>query len=170
MREFPKEFFWFEGERILLRRLVNRQKRLMATIVREVVITNKNLYMLRQNSAENLLYTLGILNSKLMSRFYLSQVSQATKDDFPQVTIRDILNLPYKTTNFSDPTDKARHDKMVKLVEQMLDLNRKLAAAKLAHERTALERQIAATDKQIDALVYELYGLTKEEIEIVESS
>ena len=36
------------------------------------------------------------------------------------------------------------------------------------HEQTTLERQIEATDRQIDALVYELYALTEEEIEIVE--
>ena len=43
-----------------------------------------------------------------------------------------------------------------------------LAAAKIAHEQTTLQRQIEATDRQIDALVYELYGLTEEEIKIVE--
>jgi len=40
--------------------------------------------------------------------------------------------------------------------------------AKTAHEKTNLQRQIEATDKQIDSLVYELYGLTEEEIKIVE--
>jgi hypothetical protein len=35
-------------------------------------------------------------------------------------------------------------------------------------EKTALQRQIEATDRQIDSLVYELYGLTEEEIRIVE--
>ena len=34
--------------------------------------------------------------------------------------------------------------------------------------KTAIERQIQTTDKQIDQLVYELYGLTEEEIRIVE--
>jgi hypothetical protein len=34
--------------------------------------------------------------------------------------------------------------------------------------QSAIERQIAATDKQIDALVCELHGLTEEEIKIVE--
>jgi len=43
-------------------------------------------------------------------------------------------------------------------------------AAKTAHEKTVLQRQIDNTDKQIDQLVYELYGLTKEEIKIVEES
>jgi hypothetical protein len=40
--------------------------------------------------------------------------------------------------------------------------------AKSPHEQESLQRQIVATDKQIDALVYELYGLTEEEIRIVE--
>ncbi|MFC1735146.1 hypothetical protein ACFL1X_03450 [Candidatus Hydrogenedentota bacterium] len=57
---------------------------------------------------------------------------------------------------------------MVKLVEGMLDLNKKLPEVKTTHEKALIERQIAATDKRIDALVYELYGLTDEEIGIVE--
>jgi hypothetical protein len=50
----------------------------------------------------------------------------------------------------------------------MLDLHRQLAAAKTPDERTRLERQIAATDRRIDGLVYDLYGLTETEIKIVE--
>jgi len=57
----------------------------------------------------------------------------------------------------------------VKLVEQMLALHQSLAAAKTPPEKTSLERQIAVTDTQIDALVYELYGLTEAEIKLVES-
>jgi predicted nucleic acid-binding Zn-ribbon protein len=59
---------------------------------------------------------------------------------------------------------------MVSLVERMLDLHKQLAATKGEHERTMLQRQIEATDQQIDALVYELYGLTEEEIRIVEET
>ena len=43
-----------------------------------------------------------------------------------------------------------------------------VAAAKTPHEKTVHEAQIAATDRQIDRLVYELYGLTADEIKIVE--
>ncbi len=50
----------------------------------------------------------------------------------------------------------------------MFLLTRRLATAKTDHEKTALQRQIDATDKQIDKLVYELYGLTEEEIKVVE--
>jgi hypothetical protein len=65
--------------------------------------------------------------------------------------------------------DKARHDHMVALVTQMLDLNKRLQDAKLDHEKTLLSRQIEATDDSIDKLVYELYGLTEEEIAVVEA-
>jgi hypothetical protein len=44
-----------------------------------------------------------------------------------------------------------------------------LPKTKSSHERESLKRTIAATDPQIDALVYELYGLTEEEIGVVES-
>ena len=50
----------------------------------------------------------------------------------------------------------------------MLALHKQLAAAKTPHEKTAFQAQIAATDRQIDRLVYELYGLTEKEIRIVE--
>ena len=50
----------------------------------------------------------------------------------------------------------------------MLTLHKQLAAAKTPHEQTVLNAQIAAPDRQIDQLVYELYGLTADEIKIVE--
>ncbi|MCK4393632.1 hypothetical protein KAX17_12070 [Candidatus Bipolaricaulota bacterium] len=57
---------------------------------------------------------------------------------------------------------------MVNLVQTMLELHKQLAAAKTDHEKSLIQRQIDSTDKQIDQLVYELYGLTDEEIRIVE--
>jgi len=53
---------------------------------------------------------------------------------------------------------------VVGLVQRMLALHKQLAAASIP----AYQRQIDATDRQIDRLVYELYGLTDEEIGIVE--
>jgi len=58
----------------------------------------------------------------------------------------------------------------VALVERMLDLHRRLAAARLADEKRLLQQQIDVTDKAIDALVYALYALTPEEIAIVVGS
>jgi hypothetical protein len=70
--------------------------------------------------------------------------------------------------DFTNAADKAAHDRMVKLVDTMLQLYPRLAAAQAAHDRDLIQRQIDATDKQIDALMYRLYGLTDDEIKIVE--
>ena len=59
---------------------------------------------------------------------------------------------------------------MVELVQQMLDLHKRLAAAKTPDKKTRLQHQIDATDRQIDRLVYELYNLTDKEIKIVEEA
>ena len=56
---------------------------------------------------------------------------------------------------------------MVKMVEHMLSVRKKMANAKSPQVKTALQRQIEATDRQIDKLVYKLYDLTDEEIEVV---
>ena len=52
----------------------------------------------------------------------------------------------------------------------MVDLHKKLASEGAPHVKTVLQRhaEAEATDRQIDALVYELYGLTEEEIAVVE--
>ena len=64
--------------------------------------------------------------------------------------------------------NKAAHDRMVKLVDRMLDLHKQLAAAKSPIDKERIPRDIEATDRQIDKLVYKLYGLTDGEIAIVE--
>ena len=60
------------------------------------------------------------------------------------------------------------NDKAVRLVETMLKLHKDSPKAKTPHEQESLQRQIAATDKQIDAVVHESYVLTKNEIRIAE--
>jgi hypothetical protein len=60
-----------------------------------------------------------------------------------------------------------RHAKLVSLVESMFELHKR--SPRLPQEKESLQREIDATDKAIDKLVYELYGLTEEEIGIVES-
>jgi hypothetical protein len=60
------------------------------------------------------------------------------------------------------------HDRMIELVTRMLDLNNKLAANSTPADKEFYNRQIDATDAEIDALVYKLYDLTADEIKLVE--
>ena len=114
------------------------------------------------------LYLLGLLNSSLLKLFIHSVCTDLQGDSFNFSSVF-VSKTPIRTIDFSDPADKSRHDRMVEMVEQMLALNKQLAITNTAHEKTALQRQIDATDRQIDQLVYDLYGLTEEEIRIVEN-
>jgi hypothetical protein len=115
----------------------------------------------------DLKYILGLINSQVVNFYFQDQIG-STGEIFSQMKIAYVKKFPIRKINFDNLDDKAKHDKMVRLVERMLDLNKKLAAAKVPDEKTKLQRQISATDKNIDELVYELYGLTNKEIEIVE--
>jgi type I restriction-modification system DNA methylase subunit len=132
---------------------------------------NTKVYSLlpEEKVSENIRYYLGILNSKIMW-WYLSNTGYALRGGYFTFKTNYLKDFPLRTINPNDPTDIARHDRMVSLVTQMLDLNKKLRDARLEQERTMLSRQVEATDAAIDKLVYELYGLTEEEIAIVEGS
>ena len=69
---------------------------------------------------------------------------------------------------FSNPTEKAQHDKLVALVESMLKLQKNYHDAKLERDKELYERQRMIIDTQIDRSVYDLYGLTEEEVKVVE--
>jgi Cys-tRNA synthase (O-phospho-L-seryl-tRNA:Cys-tRNA synthase) len=56
------------------------------------------------------------------------------------------------------------------LVESMLELQKKHHEARMERDKELYDRQIRVADAQIDKMVYELYGLTDEEIEIIEKS
>jgi hypothetical protein len=123
---------------------------------------------LRNKSKENYLFCLGLLNSKLLN-FYFLKNAAPFRGGFFSANRQYIEQLPIRAINFADAADKARHDNMVKLVERMLDLHKQLAKARTSGDQTSIQRQITATDRQIDRLVYELYDLSEAEIAIIET-
>jgi len=153
--------------KILIRKTGDR---IIATADDSGIFPEQSLYFLFNNrSGLNLHYLLGLLNSRLLTSYYRAKCI-TNKKSIAQVKKIDLDQLPIRTIDFTDRADKARHDRMVELVEQMLALHKQLATAKTAHAKTNLQRQIDATDAQIDKLVYELYGLTEDEIKIVEEA
>jgi len=69
---------------------------------------------------------------------------------------------------FSNPAEKVQHDKLVALVDTMLELQKNYHDARMERDKELYERQIKFVNSQNDRLVYDLYGLTEEEIGIVE--
>ena len=116
---------------------------------------------------EHLCYLLGLLNSRLLS-YRFKSIGKLKSGGIYEYFWNGVSKLPIRRINFSDPADNARHDRMVQMVEQMLSLHKQLASSRTSHDKTLIQRQIDATDRQIDRLVYGLYGLTADEIGIVE--
>jgi len=115
----------------------------------------------------DLRFVLAVLNSPILT-YFLRQTGTMLRGGYFRMKTAYLNPFPVRTIDFSNPTDKGHHDRMVELVETMLNLHKQLSAAKTSYEKTAIQRQIDTTDKQIDQLVYELYGLTEEEVHIIE--
>ncbi len=113
-------------------------------------------------------YLLGILNSSLITFYYKNMLSKY-RGGYLRFFYQYLVLLPIRVIEFNNPDDKIFHSQIVGLVDQMLNLNKKFAEAKIPQTKEALKRQIETTDKQIDQLVYQLYGLKDDEIKIVES-
>jgi hypothetical protein len=155
--------FYEEGPKLLIRRVINRQDRLLVAFTTEKLVFKKDINpFLITGKDWNVFFVLGILNSRLLSYIYVNTSSIATKDDFRQTTLAELRRLPIPKLGKQD----ARHEQMVRLVNQMLKLQKQQSHT--PQEKTAIDRQISATDAQIDRLVYDLYSLTEEEIKIVE--
>ncbi|OPX61777.1 MULTISPECIES: Eco57I restriction-modification methylase domain-containing protein [unclassified Methanoregula] len=113
-------------------------------------------------------YLLALLNSAL-GRFIITRTCPLTDRGY-HVIPPALGKFPVVTPDFDKLRDKTRHNKLVSLVTDILELNRYLAKATTEQERRLVQQEIDATDVRIDALVYEMYGLTPEEIAVVEGS
>lgn len=112
---------------------------------------------------------LALLNSKLLD-WYLRKISMRAYQTAYMYTKKYISQLPISVGLFFGNKAITLSNKIKSLSIQNISLVTRLKIAKTPTEQTALQRQIDATDKQIDKLVYQLYGLTEKEIKIVEES
>ena len=162
----PRSPVLFDGQRLLVRRIVG--ERMIATFTESDFVTSQLLQIVKPHNQSSAKYVLGIVNSTLIAYYFRKKYNRQDKT-FPEIRIYELASLPIRTINPSDPTDGAMHDEMVALVERMLRLHEEKGQVG-ARPAGELEIDIRATDAAIDALVYRLYGLTDEEIKIVEGT
>jgi len=159
--------FYERGSKLLIRRVISRQDRLLVASTDRRLVFKKDINpFLITDPNWSLQFILGVLNSKFISWLYLNSSSIATKDDFRQTTLAELRRIPVpRILKGNKP-----HDTIVSHVERMQKLHADLAAAKTPEAQSHFQRDIAATDRAIDQLVYQLYGLTAEEITLVEQA
>ena len=112
-------------------------------------------------------YLLAILNSRLVRFVFRATAQECSEKNQMQVGER-IAAIPIYTPDLDDPLDASRHDRLVSLVSEMLELQKHLSQTTSEREKRLITQEIESTDRQIDSLVYGLYGLTADEIAVVE--
>ncbi len=114
-------------------------------------------------------YLLGVLNSKVTD-FFMPTVSSLKQGGFYDYEPRYLSQIPIYRCNGKNKRETAIQNTIRETVQKLTELISSKEETKTPHDRELIQRQIDAADRQIDKLVYELYGLTEEEIEIVEGA
>jgi hypothetical protein len=129
------------------------------------VLDTANVIFANQSNSYSLKFILALLNSKFLNWWYRSQFKQGLHIKLNQLSL-----VPIRRVNFDDAAEKQQHDKIVALVEEMLQLQKEYtdATREKLPRADALKRRIDETDAAIDVLVYQLYDLSAEEIRVVE--
>ena len=155
----PRKPEFFEGTRVYSRKILG--DRLIVTVEDKDSIADQQVYVTcPKQELPNSFCLAGIMGSRFISFFIRNYFDEVDKN-FPQIKVGQLGDLPIPNV------EKYLHDRIVALVQRMLDLHKHIPQTPQEQER--LTRDIQTTDREIDALVYQLYGLTDAEIKIVEN-
>ena len=143
---------------------------IISTFTNTGIYPEQSLYFLFDNFTNlNFKYILALLNSKLLN-FYFNNKLVTNKKSIAQIKKEDLDKFPIYHLDLNNKQDKQIHDTLVALVDKMLETQKLYHVAKLEREKKLYKQKIDIIDNKIDKMVYELYGLSKEEIEIVEGN
>ncbi len=163
----PGAYKWYEiQDTIEYYREFEKPKIIVPAITKEASFTfdSRSFYSNDKSSiipTEDL-YVLGVLNSKACD-FILRSIASTKRGGYFEYK-------PMYISRLFIPVPHNHKDQIIQLVTNLLDLNGQLQFTTLETERTQLQRAIDHAGRRIDELVYELYGLTEDEIAIVENS
>jgi len=140
----------------------------VATFVPANIFTLNTIYnvYLREKNLADLKYLLGIVTSNA-TKFFWKKNNSDEKKTFPKIKKEAILSIPVPVIN---KQNKNLHDEIVKLVNQLLQLNQQIAETKLASQVSQLQSKIDYCEEKINQIVYQLYELTEAEIALIEKS
>jgi type I restriction-modification system DNA methylase subunit len=151
----------FEGDRFAVRRIVG--KTLIATYFSEKIGISQLLHIVKPNEPSITKYLLGIINSKMMAFYFRKKYNRQDKT-FPEIRIYELASLPIKLI---EDSNKSLQTEIIRFVDQLLQLHIEIADVKLQSRIMQLESKIVFFENKINDLVYQLYGLSADEIKIV---
>ena len=144
----PRVPSFFKGEKIIVRQIPGK-KSLIASYVKDDFVVDQTAYIAKPKTDCNLLFYLGIINSKLLY-WYFQNINNEFDSLFPKIKVKEFNSLPL-------PKQDMNNIEISNLVENILN-------AKEDNQQS----DTSTLESEIDQLVYQLYGLTDDEIKIVE--
>lgn len=165
---YPKNLNEFDTKKISIPYMSNKPQ---ATWDNDCLYHNTKVYSIsfKEDVKYNPYYILALINSKLFN-FYISATGTVFRGWFLVFSPTFISSFPIKELDLDNKEDKEIHDKLVNLVDNIIELNKKLSSEKNPNTIEMLNTRIQAVDKAIDNIVYSLYNLTDEEIKIIEGA
>ncbi|MBP7497444.1 MAG: Eco57I restriction-modification methylase domain-containing protein, partial [Bacteroidales bacterium] len=165
----PRKSVPFTGERLLIRQIPSKGLYMVnAIFTNETFINDINSMVVFKPKDVDLKFLLAIINSKLISYWFDKKFDKLQRNIFPQFKVKELSIFPISKINIQNQLEKSKHDKLVQLVEQIIKAKKQLQSAKTERDKSYFELRCKDIDRQIDKIVYELYDLTPDEIDIVE--
>ena len=145
----PRNPKFFNGKRLLVREITNPS--IYAAITEKEQYNDPAIIIVKDSDCYSIDCLLGILNSKLATFYHFNHSPKATKGAFPKILVSDIKEFPLPNI---DDNDRLLMEKFVSAIQTSKSVNFLYDTSK--------------EEKKIDLLVYKLYGLTYNEVLIVD--
>ena len=167
----PRDPENFQGIRLLVQEITGGEnKRIVATYYENELYYSRDVIPVKVDDKSKAFLILGIINSNLITWYHHKRNPKSQKALFPKILVSDLKKIPLPNKINWGNINESSECEIIDLVNKMLELNIQLQNVKTPKEKRLLEKQIDVTDKKINQLVYELYDLIDDEIEVIENS
>jgi type I restriction-modification system DNA methylase subunit len=166
-----REQRFFTEKRILVKQIIDwSDRRPWAAMTEEELYNTQNAFTVLPRSGWSCAFVLGLLNSRLIAFYHRRRFLEEFKMRFQKVLIKDFRRLPLPASAAAGGQSEALAAQIASAAETMTSLRRRVHQCHMDDDARRLEREAAALDRRIDGLVYEIYGLTDDEIALVEAT
>lgn len=144
---------YFTGKRIIVREITN--PKIIACVIEEQFLHDPQLIPIipTNNSLYDLNIIWAILNSKLATYYHFNHSPKSTKGSFPKLMVEDVNAFPLPQIN------SVQQQTIIELVNQIF-----------ADKKQDSQADTSKMEKEIDLLVYHLYGLTFDDVKLIDEN
>jgi len=167
----PRDPNNFTGKRILVQEITGgKERRIIAAFYDGELYHSRDVIPIKiENNIINPFYILAIINSDLITWYHHKRNPKAQKGLFPKVLVSDLEKLPIIEIDTKNKKDNDLQNMIIKLAEQLNILYEDKNSLKLDTKIEIMQTKIDYIENQINMLIYNLYDLTEDEINLIKN-